>query len=88
MTSASEAGQAHRWARQEPEARQPVDAGLPIGVARRVLQGGASLVGRVVSTPEEAASAATEGASVVLWQVQHPVLTTILPPVIRRLAGR
>ena len=45
------------------------NVGLPIGVARRLLQGGASLVGRVVSTPEEAASAATEGASVVLWQV-------------------
>jgi len=51
-------------------------------VARRLLQGGASLVGRVVSTPEEAASAATEGASVVLWQVQLPVLNTIRSPLI------
>ena len=54
--------------------KQSANAGLPIGVARRLLQGGASLVGRVVSTPEEAASAATEGASVVLWQVPCPTL--------------
>ena len=56
-------------------------AGLPIGVARRLLQGGASLVGRVVSSPAEAASAATEGASVVLWQVSSLALQFLDPSV-------
>ena len=43
-------------------------------MARRLLQGGASLVGRIVSTAAEAATAATEGASMVLWQARLQAL--------------
>ena len=45
-------------------------AGVPTGVARRLLRSGVSLVGRIVSTAAEAATAATEGASMVMWQVR------------------
>lgn len=44
-------------------------AGLPTGVARRMMSGGASLVGRMVSTADESATAAKDGANFVVLQV-------------------
>jgi hypothetical protein len=45
-------------------------AGLPTGVARRMMSGAASLVGRTVGTAAEAATAANDGANFVVLQVE------------------
>lgn len=53
------------------------NAGVPTGVARRLLQNGACLVGRIISTAAEATTAAAEGANMVLWQARGYTDTNI-----------
>ena len=45
--------------------------GVPTLVARRMLKARDSLVARVVSSAEEARSAASEGANLIILEVQH-----------------
>ncbi len=65
--------------------------GLPTGVARRMMSGGATLVGRIVSTAAESALAARDGANFVVLQVgfwDRTLKIVLLPSFLPVLAFR
>ena len=52
--------------------------GLPVVVARRMMQNTAGLIGRTVTNAAEAARAAADGASIVLLEVSSRTLVRVV----------